>query len=257
MSGTARGRVLGTGSAVALPALLVVAGANLAANLAADLRTPDEDFFAALANWTQWLLMPALAWALWSATGATLVRGQRSSRGRRPVGPGVARRSRTVRLVLVALAFSWLGDTAPDVANGDAAFLVMVAFFLGAQVAYVVAFWPFRRASVLARPIALVPYGAALVALVVACAPGAGSLLVPVVVYGMCLVATAVLATGVGRIAGIGGIVFLVSDALIALRAFVPGFALPFDDFWVMLTYVVGQALLVEGVLRSERRSGD
>jgi len=195
---------------------------------------------ATLADASQWFLVPALAGCLWLAT-------------RRPPvqGPAV-RRSRLVRLTLLALGFSWLGDTAPDLADGDAAFLVMVGFFLCAQVAYAVAFWPYRAGSVLRRPVALVPYLAAFVVLVAVCAPGAGPLLVPVVVYGACLVAMAVTATGVDRLAAVGGAVFLVSDALIALDAFAPWYDAPAHGFWVMLTYVGGQALLVLGVLRRE-----
>ncbi len=198
-----------------------------------------------LADASQWFLMPLLAVCLWLAT-------RRRDGGRRD-GDGPSRRSRLVRLTLVALGFSWLGDTAPDLADGDTAFLVMVGFFLCAQVTYTLAFWPFRAGSVLRRPLALAPYLLAFVALVVACAPGAGSLLVPVVVYGACLVLMAVTATGVDRLAAVGGAVFLVSDALIALNAFAPWYALPAHGFWVMLTYVVGQVLLVLGVLRRER----
>ncbi|MFJ1510565.1 lysoplasmalogenase [Cellulosimicrobium funkei] len=194
-----------------------------------------------LADTSQWFLMPVLAGCLWLAT-------RRHADGDRP-----GRRSRLVRLTLVALGFSWLGDTAPDLADGDTAFLVMVGFFLCAQVVYTIAFWPYRAGSVLRRPLALVPYGLALLALVVACAPGAGPLLVPVVVYGVCLVTMAVVATGVDRLAAVGGAVFLLSDALIALNAFAPWYDLPGHGFWVMLTYVVGQVLLVLGVLRRER----
>jgi uncharacterized membrane protein YhhN len=190
-----------------------------------------------LADVSQWFLMPALAGCLWFATR----------------GGGGPPRSRLVRLTLLALGFSWLGDTAPDLADGDAAFLVMVGFFLCAQVTYTLAFWPYRADSVLRRPLVLAPYLLVFIALVVACAPGTGPLLVPVVVYGACLVVMAVTATGVDRLAAVGGAVFLVSDALIALNAFAPWYALPVHGFWVMLTYVVGQVLLVLGVLRRER----
>ena len=194
-----------------------------------------------LADTSQWFLMPVLAGCLWLAA--------------RPATDGGRRRSRLVRLTLLALGFSWLGDTAPDLADGDTAFLVMVGCFLCAQVTYTIAFWPYRASSVLRRPLALAPYLLAFAVLVVACAPGAGSLLVPVVVYGACLVLMAVTATGVDRLAAVGGAVFLVSDALIALNAFAPRYALPAHGFWVMLTYVVGQVLLVLGVLRRERAS--
>ncbi|MCA5893900.1 lysoplasmalogenase [Isoptericola sp. NEAU-Y5] len=178
---------------------------------------------------TQWFLMPLLAAVLWSATRAP--------------------RPRLVRLVLLALGFSWVGDTLPDLFDGDAAFLAMVGGFLVAQVVYAVAFWPHRGASLLRTPWVAV-YAVAAVVLVGACAPGAPTvLLAAVVVYAVCLVTTAVLATGVHRLAGIGGVVFLVSDSLIGLGAFAEWYALPLSGFWVMLTYVVGQALLVAGVL--------
>lgn len=186
-----------------------------------------------LADGTQWTLMPLLA--------AALVVQVPSPRGR------------LAAWTLVALAFSWLGDSAPDLADGDTAFLLMVGFFLCAQVAYIVAFAPFAANSPLRRrpPLAL-PYVAAVTLLVVLCAPGAGSLLVPVLVYGVCLGTMAALSSGVDGATWAGGALFLVSDGLIALDAFVPSFDLPAQGFWVMLTYVVAQVLIVYGVL--ERR---
>jgi uncharacterized membrane protein YhhN len=183
-----------------------------------------------LAQVAQWALMPVLAGALVAAT-------------RWP-------RGHLVTWVLVALGFSWLGDLVPSFVGDDAAFLVMVGFFLVAQVAFVVAFAPDVRQSVLhRRPVLLLPYAAVLVGMVAACADGAGDLLIPVSVYGGCLTAMAVLSTGVGRLAGIGGAVFLVSDGLIALAQFVPSFGLPHHDFWVMLTYVLAQALIAFAVV--------
>lgn len=208
------------GTLVALSALAVVTTTHLAAHLLG------ADTWATA---TQWTLMPLLALAL-----------ARATRG--------ARRSRLVRLTLLALALSWLGDAAPDLA-GESAFLVMVGFFLLAQVAYVLAFWPCRTQSVLARPARAVPYALALVGLLALCAPGTGDLLVPTVVYGTCLTLMAALSTGVHRLAGAGGAVFLVSDSLIALGEFVPAFSLPAEGFWVMATYVVGQCMLAAGVL--------
>lgn len=188
-----------------------------------------------VARGTQWFLMPALALVLWCSTAAP--------------------RTRLERLVLVALACSWVGDTLPSLFDGDAAFLAMVGGFLVAQVVYAVAFWPHRRSSVLHRPGALAAYAASAVVLVGLCLPGApGVLAVAVVVYASCLGTMAVLATGVHRLAAIGGVVFLVSDAMIALGAFTAWFAPPASGFWVMLTYVAGQALLVAGVLA--RRDG-
>ena len=179
----------------------------------------------AVATVTQWALMPLLAGALVAAT-------------RWP-------RGHLVTWVLVAIGFSWLGDLVPSLVADDVAFLVMVGFFLVAQVAFVVAFAPDVRRSVLhRRPVLLLPYAVVLVALVGACAGGAGTLLIPVAVYGGCLTAMAVLSTGVSPVAGIGGAIFLVSDALIALGEFVPSWSLAHQSFWVMLTYTLAQALL-------------
>ena len=188
-----------------------------------------------LANRSQWFLMPALALvvAVWTA---------------RP-------RGRRVRLAGVALGFSWLGDTVPDLVPDDASFLVMIGFFLLAQVCYITAFAPgARRASpVLRRPLLVLPYAVAFVVLVVTCARGAGSVLVPVIVYGACLTTMAVLATSLGRLGGLGGAIFFVSDALIALGAFADGFDLPVAGFWVMSTYLAGQGLLAVAVVAQDR----
>jgi uncharacterized membrane protein YhhN len=187
--------------------------------------------WSGLAETTQVLLMPLLAGVLWWETSTP--------------------RGRLVCLTLAALGFSWLGDAAPKLADGDPAFLLMVGFFLLAQITYVVAFLPYRRRSVLHvhRPW-LAGYVAVVVALVAACVGGAADMLVPVLVYGACLGTMAVLSTGLNPLAAAGGAIFLVSDGLIALDAFVPGFGLPAQGFWVMATYVAAQALLVAGVLQ-------
>jgi len=188
----------------------------------------------ALADVTQCLLMPVLAGVLVVAT-------------RWP-------RGYVVSWALAALGASFLGDAVPRVLTGDAAFLAMVGCFLLAQVAYVVAFAPRARRSVVhTRPLWLAAYALVLVVLVAACAPHAGTLLVPVAVYGGVLTAMAVLATGLGPVGAAGGAVFLVSDALIALGRFVPAWDLPGHDVWVMSTYAAGQALLVVAVARDNR----
>ena len=192
----------------------------------------------AFADATQVLLMPLLAALLWVETSGT--------------GP----RSRLVTLVLLALGLSWLGDSVPRLTSGDAAFLVMVAFFLLAQVAFIAAFLPFRARSVLhVHRRRLLVYVAAVLALVIACVGGAADLLVPVLVYGACLGTMAVLSTGVNQVTAVGGALFLVSDGLIALDAFAPGFDLTGQDFWVMATYVLAQALIVAGVLLERDRA--
>lgn len=205
---------------------------------------------------TQVLLMPLLAWVLLAAAP-------------RPYG-------RLVGLVAVALGFSWLGDALPrfaaDAPLVDAigvrghpvdGFLLMVLGFLGAQTAYCVAFWPWRERSALRRPLPVAVAAVALVVLLALSAESAGWLVVPVAAYAVLLVGMALLAPGVDRLAGWGGLVFVVSDAMIGLRAFdvlpVPDTALAdaVGGVAVMTTYVAGQALLVAGVLRRARRTRD
>lgn len=192
-----------------------------------------------LSNLTQWLLMPTLVVVL-----LTL-----APRGRRPLP-----RLRTA--TLVALGFSWLGDLLPDLVPQSASFLAMVGAFLLAQLAFIVGFLPFRRQSILTRRRGLVAaYAVAFVGLVLACAGGAGSLLVPVVVYGATLTVMAVLATGVNTLTGIGGAVFMLSDSLIALGAFRGWESRPLSVA-VMATYAVAELLLVLGVQQRRRSPG-
>lgn len=180
-----------------------------------------------LCDITQILLMPALAAVLWKATTAP--------------------RGRLLTLVLWALAFSWLGDTAPRFVPDGASFLAMVGAFLIAQLLYAVAFWPYRSRSLLVRPLLVLPYAVAGVLIVVLCAAQAGPLLPAIAVYAAAIMAMAVLATGLGRLAGLGGAVFVLSDSLIALDAF-DVLTLPAHGFWVMSTYMLAQLLLVAAV---------
>lgn len=214
----------------------IVCGAALivvtAAHLIAQLTAPDEAVSAA----TQILLMPLLFGAVWFA--------------------GTGARQPLIRMVLIALSFSWLGDAIPRFVGGDAGFLVMVGCFMVAQMFYILALWPYRRSSAAARPLLTLPYIAAFAVLVISCAPGAGALLVPVVIYGLALMMMAMLATGLGALAGVGGAIFLLSDGLIALRSFTE-FELPGHGFWIMLTYVVGQSMIAAAaVQRAGRETG-
>lgn len=197
-------------------------------HLAAQLIAPG----GVAAGATQVLLMPALAMVLLASTPLP--------------------RSRLVRLTLLALAFSWLGDSLPQVLDGDTGFAVMLGCFLVAQLAYAAAFWPRREDSILRRPVLIVPYLAAAAFLVAWCWSGAGALAPAVVVYALAIVTMAVLATGIDAVAGAGAVLFLISDALIALRAFA-GFEIPPSGFWVMLTYALGQFLIVAAVAHRDR----
>lgn len=212
---------------------LLTVGAVGLAHLVGQLTAPDATFTGA----TQVLLVPAVAWVL--------ITGIRAA--------GLSRTPLTT-LTLVALFFSWLGDSVPRLLTGDTGFLVMMGFFLLAQLAYVAAFLRYRHRSVAwRRPALATPYLLALVGLLAICHGGAGTLFLPVVVYGVALAAMAVLATGLIPPTALGGLLFLAADGLIALDEFT-GLALPGGNgFWVMLGYLTAQLLLALGVLKQAR----
>lgn len=192
------------------------------------------DLVAELVGWTalalacRALLMPLLALFCWTVA---------------------ARRSRLVILVVVALLLSWLGDFVGSAVPDTWTVPVKIGFFLLAQVVYIVAFIPYWRLSLVARPPLLIAYGIALTALVGVVAANAGPLAVPVAVYGASLAVMAVLATGVSRLAGIGGALFLVSDIVLAVEFFVAPGSIPYAAFVNMALYLPAQLMITLGVL--------
>lgn len=183
-----------------------------------------------LAETTQWLLMPALI--------ALVLLVCRSVR------------LRLVRITLLALTVSWIGDSLPFLAPHAYDFILRVSIFLIVMACWAAAFWPYRARSIInTRPQLLAPYSIALVGLVAVCIPGAGEIWPLLAVYGLLLIGVSALATGLNGLATWGGVFFVVADGLIAIDVFVPDFRLPFMDFWAMLAYLLAQALLTLGVL--------
>jgi uncharacterized membrane protein YhhN len=200
---------------------------NALVDLTAEALSRDD-----VARITQGLAMPLLAAVLIVAT---------------------RRLDRLITLVLVALIFSWLGDAfAGDV------LLLKIVFFLLAQLAFIVAFWPHRSRSLLRRPSALIGYGVLALALLSILLPRTGALVVPVLIYGLSLVLMAVLASGLGRRGAIGGLFFVISDSMLGVKWFhQPQAAVDLIDFAIMFSYLLAQALLVFAVIAvTNRRSG-
>lgn len=226
-----------TRSRLGRPVLAVTFGLTAAVHLVTQLWQPTS----VVADVTQMMLMPLLGWNLivWVPSSWILFAKDLSA---------AHRTDRLTAWVLVALFFSWLGDTLPRFLTGDTAFLTLVGCFLIAQLVYVGAFWPHRRSSVAAQPLWLLPYLGLFAVLVLFCAPKADNLLVPVILYGIALMTMAVLSTGLGVVAGAGGALFFVSDGLIAVRE-LAGISVPAHDFAVMSTYIFAQALIVTAVI--------
>ncbi|MGW7052075.1 lysoplasmalogenase [Streptomyces sp. NPDC054887] len=156
------------------------------------------------------------------------------------------------RLLTLALLFGWGGDVLL-LADADWAFLAGMGSFAAGHVCYLLLF---ARAGARTSALLGAGYAVALLTTVALLWPGLpADLRVPVAGYSLLLTAMALRAGGLGRYAGLGGALFLLSDTLIAT-----GVAewpqLPVPDFWIMLTYIAAQYLLVTGVLVRQATPG-
>ncbi|MFK0295717.1 lysoplasmalogenase [Streptomyces sp. NPDC090442] len=162
-------------------------------------------------------------------------------------------------LLAGALLFGCGGDTLLQL-DGGTAFLVGMGSFALGHVCYLVLFARHggpvsTRRSRSATTAGL--YAAALVATTVLLWPDLpAELRVPVAGYSLLLTAMAFGALRAGRRAAVGGLLFLLSDSLLA-----GGLAhwpqLPVPQFWVMLTYTAAQCGLAVGVLAAATGPAD
>lgn len=147
--------------------------------------------------------------------------------------------------LVAALALSALGDFFLALKDQQRFFVVGLAAFLAAHLAYIAAFLPYavmpQGWSLAAVIVALVAAGAFLVVLV----PRLGNMLMPVVAYFiviMTMVTAALAIPGALWLLGAGAVLFAVSDSLIAVRKFIDPFKGSHAAIWV--TYVAAQFLL-------------
>jgi uncharacterized membrane protein YhhN len=92
------------------------------------------------------------------------------------------------------------------------------------------------------------------IGLFVACADGAGPLLPVVAAYALALATMAFLSAGGNGLTWTGGTLFLLSSSLLGMDWFLPGASIAFSTELVMLTYLVGHALLIAGMVRAMPR---
>ncbi|MGW5865659.1 lysoplasmalogenase [Streptomyces sp. NPDC055239] len=160
------------------------------------------------------------------------------------------------RLLAVALLFGWGGDTLL-LFDADPAFLAGMGSFAAGHVCYLVLFKRhgfkgdgFKRdGTSRARAAWLVAaYATALIVTVALLWPDLpADMRGPVAGYSLLLTAMACAAARLGLTAAAGGALFLLSDTLIATGVAEWPQA-PRPDFWIMLTYIAAQFLLVRGV---------
>lgn len=157
----------------------------------------------------------------------------------------------TARWLVLAIALSWAGDVALSF-PGTVGFVVGLGCFLGAHVVYIAVFLRMPRARRLppAWTLVYVAWYAVFLALL---GPHTGALLVPVALYGLVLAAMAATSAWHGPLVATGGALFVLSDSVLGLGRFLPGYDFPLHDLVVMSSYLAAQGLIAAGVLRTLR----
>lgn len=159
-------------------------------------------------------------------------------------------------LILAALIFSCLGDIALMFKDG---FLPGLSFFLIAHVLYIIAFLYDNKGFIFSKIDRLlwsVIILAAGVGLILYLLPHLGQMSIPVVIYAITILT--MLLTTLNRWKSVnnssfqwvflGASLFVISDSMIAISRFVQPFI--FSGSLIMLTYALGQYLIVMGYLK-------
>ncbi|CAH0171942.1 lysoplasmalogenase family protein [Microbacterium sp. Bi121] len=152
-----------------------------------------------------------------------------------------------IALLLAAIALSWLGDGAGAFFPGGPELPLMLLFFGLAHVAYIVLFARVLRVRRL--PWWALVYAAWWVGMIIVLGPHTGSLLPAVAAYGLVLGGTAAFAARCHPLVVTGGVFFLISDTVLAFRLFMSDMMPDWTSPLVMLTYTLGQGLIVAGAL--------
>jgi uncharacterized membrane protein YhhN len=87
--------------------------------------------------------------------------------------------------------------------------------------------------------------------------PQAGTMAVPVVLYAAAISLMAFLAAKVSLVTFVGACFFVLSDSLLAVDRFVSTYEIPYASFLVMVTYLLGQGLIVQAIGQRLGRAGE
>jgi uncharacterized membrane protein YhhN len=156
--------------------------------------------------------------------------------------------------IIIALLFSWLGDIMLIFQElKPIYFMLGLVSFLLAHITYIVVF---NKSSQSFKPkiftystgFLLAIYGILLLLLMW---PGLGDLKIPVIIYTIIIMTMGITAlfrrANGASLVLIGAMLFIASDSLLALNKFYQAFAAA--GFWVMLTYILAQYLIVIGMI--------
>ena len=161
----------------------------------------------------------------------------------------------TVALLLAALLFSWLGDGAGAFFPAGPELPLMLLFFGIAHIAYIALFLRFTRVRRL--PWWTLVYAAWWIGMLLFLGPHTGDLFFAVAAYGLVLAGTAATAARGLPVIATGGAFFLASDSILAFRLFLPDAMPAWTSPAVMLTYTLGQGLIIAGAIRALRTEKD
>ena len=84
-----------------------------------------------------------------------------------------------------------------------------------------------------------------------------GNLFLALAAYGLVLAGTAATSARGNAVIATGGAFFLASDSILAFRLFLPDAMPAWTSPAVMLTYTLGQGLIIAGVIRALRSEKD
>lgn len=150
-------------------------------------------------------------------------------------------------LLLAALLFSWLGDSVGALFPTAPELPLMLGFFGIAHLAYIALFA--RHLAQRPFPWWALVYAAWWIGMLVMLGPHTGGLLIAVAVYGLVLAGTAAFSARCHPLIATGGAFFLTSDTILAFRLFLPDSLPAWSNPAIMLTYTLGQGLIVAGAL--------
>ncbi|UJP10699.1 lysoplasmalogenase [Microbacterium sp. KUDC0406] len=154
-------------------------------------------------------------------------------------------------LLLAALLLSWLGDEAGVFFPWGPELPLMLLFFGLAHIAYIALFLKYLRVRRIPRWTLI--YAVWWIGMLLILGPSTGALLFAVAAYGLVLAGTATMAARCRPLITIGGVFFLASDSILAFRLFLPDAMPQWTSPAVMLTYTLGQGLIVAGALVAAR----
>jgi uncharacterized membrane protein YhhN len=167
--------------------------------------------------------------------------------------------------VLLAVLFSWAGDVLLMFQqNGELFFMLGLISFLTAHVFYIFAYRQHQSGddSKTLKGLQRIRFGFPIVfagfGLLSILYKHLGPLQIPVIIYAGVLTIMALVAlfrygkttTSSFSFVFAGAILFMMSDSLLAINKFLE--PLPFEGFWIMITYIGAQYFIVRGLLKHQ-----